>query len=140
PRLVITAAEHVSLPGVDVRVMPERALLWDKLARMAPFAAATALTQRPVGDLRNDPDWRPRLERAVEEACAVANADGVALAPEEEWKILETLPATLMSSTGRDIAAGRPSELDAITGAVVRAGRRLGVPTPALEAILEEAC
>ena len=43
------------------------------------------------------------------------------------------MPPLLTSSTARDIAAGRPSELDAITGAAVRAGRRLGVSTPALD-------
>jgi 2-dehydropantoate 2-reductase len=49
------------------------------------------------------------------------------------------MPPTLTSSTARDIAAGRPSELDAITGAAVRAGRRLDVPTPALDLLLAEA-
>ena len=39
----------------------------------------------------------------------------------------------------RDVAAGRPSELDAIAGGVVRAGRRLGVPAPTFEELLEEA-
>ena len=41
--------------------------------------------------------------------------------------------------TARDAVAGRPTELDAITGSVVRAGRRLGVPTPALDGLLAEA-
>jgi 2-dehydropantoate 2-reductase len=49
------------------------------------------------------------------------------------------MPPLLTSSTARDISAGRPSELDAITGAAVRAGRRTGVPTPVLERLLEEA-
>jgi 2-dehydropantoate 2-reductase len=49
------------------------------------------------------------------------------------------MPPKLTSSTARDIAAGLPSELDAITGAAVRAGRRLGVPTPALEGLWKEA-
>jgi ketopantoate reductase len=34
------------------------------------------------------------------------------------------------------VAARRPSELDAVAGAVVRAGRRLGVPTPVFEEVL----
>jgi 2-dehydropantoate 2-reductase len=49
------------------------------------------------------------------------------------------MPAELTTSAGRDAAAGRPTELDAITGSVVRAGRRLGIPTPVLAELLEEA-
>jgi 2-dehydropantoate 2-reductase len=117
----------------------ERAVLWEKLARLAPLAAATALTQRPVGELRDDPEWRARLEVAVEEACAVAVADHVDLDPAAQWKIIEAMPAELTTSTARDVAAGRPSELDAITGAVVRAGRTLDVPTPTLDRLFEAA-
>jgi 2-dehydropantoate 2-reductase len=133
-------AELLRQSGVDVRVNgSEAAVLWEKLARQAPVAAATAATQRPIGELRSDPEWRPRLEEAITETCAVAAADGVPLVPGAQWEIIESMPPLLTSSTARDIAAGRPSELDAITGAAVRAGRRLAVPTPALEGLLAEA-
>ena len=49
------------------------------------------------------------------------------------------MPPDLTTSTARDAAAGRRTELDAITGSVVRAGARLGVPIPTLTALLEEA-
>jgi 2-dehydropantoate 2-reductase len=83
--------------------------------------------------------WRRRLEDAVVETCRVAGADGVQLAPEAQWEIIDAMPPELTSSTARDVAAGRPSELDAITGAAVRAGRRLGVPIPTLERLFAEA-
>jgi 2-dehydropantoate 2-reductase len=117
----------------------EAAVLWEKAARLAPLAVATALTQRSVEDLRADPDWRARLEAGVAEACAVAAADGVELDEAAHWTIIDAMPPDLITSTARDVAAGRPSELDAITGAVVRAGRLLDVPAPTLEAMLEEA-
>jgi 2-dehydropantoate 2-reductase len=126
--------------GAQVRTgASERAVLWEKVARLAPLAAATALTQRSVGELRVDPDWRARLEAAVAEACAVAAADGISLDAAAEWAIIDAMPPDLTTSTARDVAAGRPSELDAITGAVVRAGRRLGVGAPTLEGLLVEA-
>jgi len=140
PGPAVTAGEPVSLPPFEVRVVPEKTLLWDKVARMAPLAAATSITQRPVGELRADPDWRPRLERAIDEACAVANADGAAISAAAQWEIIDALPGSLTTSAARDVAAGRPSELDAIAGAVVRAGRRLGVATPELERLWEESC
>ena len=132
-------AELLRRSGAEVRVDgSEEAVLWEKLARQAPVAAATALTQRPIGDLRSDPSWRRRLEDAVVETCRVALADGVELTPEAQWEIIDAMPPGLTSSTARDIAAGRPSELDAITGAAVRAAHRLGVPAPVLESLLEE--
>jgi 2-dehydropantoate 2-reductase len=126
--------------GTEVRVDGSgAAVLWEKLARQAPVAAATALTQRPIGELREDPEWRGRLERAIAETCAVAAADGVILEPASQWAIIDAMPPKLTSSTARDVAAGRLSELDAITGAAVRAAHRLGVPAPTLEALLAEA-
>jgi 2-dehydropantoate 2-reductase len=130
--------------GADVQVDGgERDVLWEKLVRQAVLAAATASAQRPIGELRADPAWRPRLEAGIAETCAVAAADGVSLTAEAQWEIINAMPSGLTTSTARDVAAGRPSELDAITGAAVRAGRRLGVPTPSLEQLLteaEEAC
>ena len=148
PRTLMTVAfdagaETVELlrrSGADVRKDgSEAAVLWEKLARQAPVAAATALTQQPIGELRSDPVWRRRLEEAVAETCAIARADGVDLTPEAQWEIIDGMPPALTSSTARDIAAGRPSELDAITGAAVRAAHRLGIGAPVLEGLLDEA-
>ncbi|TML95685.1 MAG: hypothetical protein E6G03_07635 [Actinobacteria bacterium] len=79
------------------------------------------------------------MHEAVVETCAVAARDGVSLTPEAQWEIIDAMPPRLTSSTARDVAAGRPSELDAITGAAVRAGRRVGLPMPTLERLLAEA-
>jgi len=152
PSVVMTVAsdvpaqtvELVRRAGIEVQIGgSETEVLWEKLARQAPVAAATAISQRPIGELRSDDGWRPRLQQAIAETCVVAAREGVLLSPAEEWEIIEAMPPLLTSSTARDIAAGRPSELDAITGAAVRAGRRLGVPTPILDGLLaeaEEAC
>jgi 2-dehydropantoate 2-reductase len=146
PSVIMTVASNAPVEllrrsGVDVRVNGSaEEVLWEKLARQAATAAITSITQRPVGELRADPEWGPRFREAVEEACAVAAADGVTLSPAAEWEIIEGMPPLLTSSTARDIAAGIPSELDAITGAAVRAGLRLGVDTPVLSQMYEEAC
>ena len=121
--------------GIEIRKGgSEPDVLWEKLARQAPLALLTALTNSAVGETRAD----PRLRLLVEEACAVATADGAATTFAEQWDIIESLPARLTTSTARDVAAGRPSELDAIAGAVARAGQRLGVPTPTFEQLLEQ--
>ncbi|MCZ7589056.1 MAG: 2-dehydropantoate 2-reductase [Gaiella sp.] len=128
------------VPGIDVLgAGDERAVLWEKAARLAVLAAATVASGRPVGALREDGVWRPRLDAALREACAVAAADDVTLDPAAQWAIIEAMAPDLTTSAARDAVAGRPTELDAITGSVVRAGGRLQVPTPALSALLEEA-
>jgi len=135
---VVTIAEGHSAPALERAGIAvhtggsEKDVLWEKLARLAPLAALTALTQRPVGELRDD----PLLTAGLAEACAVAAADGARVTVADQWAIIDSMAPDLTTSAARDVAAGRPSELDAITGAVVRAGRRLGVPTPTLEDLL----
>ena len=125
--------------GIDANLgVSEKSVLWEKAARLAPLAAVTSVTQRPLGELRTDSDWRQRLHAAVEEASAVAAADGVEISAAAQWEMIESMPATLTTSTARDVMAGRPSELDAIVGGVVRAGRRLRVPTPTLDNLLAQ--
>jgi 2-dehydropantoate 2-reductase len=134
------AADLLREAGLEVRAgESERAVLWEKTARLAPLAAATAITQQTLGELRSDGAWRSTLEAAVSEACAVAAADGVTLNEAAQWEILDTMPASVTTSTARDAAAGRPTELDAILGAVVRAAKRLDVSAPTLTGLLAEA-
>jgi 2-dehydropantoate 2-reductase len=134
------ALEPLRVPGVDVVVgHDERAVLWEKAARLAVLAAATVASGLAVGSLRADEAWRPRLMDALRESCTVAAADGVALDATAQWAMIEAMRDDLTTSAARDAAAGRPTELDAIAGSVVRAGARLGVPTTELAALLEEA-
>ena len=122
--------------GIATRIEEsEEVVLWDKAARLAPLAVLTASTGRTVGEVRED--LRPQLVAAIGEACAVADADGAPTDAEEQLAIVDRVPPTVTTSTARDVAAGRPSELDAIVGGVIRAGRRLGVPTPTLDDLFD---
>ncbi len=126
--------------GIEVLVRDDECeVLWEKAARLAVLAAATVASNRPVGALRDDPAWSARMLAALEDAVAVAAAEGISLDAAAQWGIIAAMPPALQTSAARDAAAGRPTELDAIAGSVVRAGARLGVPTPALAALLEEA-
>jgi 2-dehydropantoate 2-reductase len=127
------AADLLRQARADVRVgQNEKRVLWHKLARIAPLAAVTSVAGRPVGELRNDPKWRPKLDDAIVEACAVAEADGVSLRPSAQWAIIEEMADETTTSAARDVAAGRSSELDAILGAVLRVAERHDVPCPTL--------
>jgi 2-dehydropantoate 2-reductase len=142
PALVLGLAADVPalhVPGVTVTVGPgDRELLWSKAVRLGPLAAATSASGLAVGALRDDAAWRARLSDAIDEAAAVAGADGVRLDAAAQWEIIDAMAPSLTTSTARAVAAGRPSELDAVAGSIVRAGRRLGVRTPILERLLAE--
>jgi len=130
---VEAAADLLRRGRIDVRVgQTEKRVLWHKLARIAPLAAVTSVSGRTVGELRTDPGWRQRLDSAIVEACAVAEADGVSLRPAAQWAIIEEMADETTTSAARDVAAGRRSELDALLGSVLRAGERLDVPCPML--------
>ena len=139
-RALTEALEPLRVPGVEVVARDdERAVLWNKAARLAVLAAATTASGRTVGELCDDSDWRERVLAGLDESVAVALADGVALSAADQWAMIAAMPPDLTTSTARDAAAGTRTELDAITGSVVRAGVRLDVPTPTLGALLEEA-
>jgi 2-dehydropantoate 2-reductase len=134
------ALAPLRVPGIEIVVADdERRVLWEKAARLAVLAAASIASRKNVGALRSDPAWRPRVEAAVAEACLVASEDGVELDAAAQWAIVEGLPESLVPSAARDAAVGRPTEVDAITGSVVRAARRLGVWTPMLDGLLADA-
>lgn len=115
--------------------------MWEKFLFIAPWGSLGAVTQLPIGPLREAPESRARLVQALHEVDAIARAEGSDLGGDSVSKTLATLdalPADTTSSMQRDIMAGRPSELEAQTGAVVRFGRKLGVPTPVHDAIYAE--
>jgi 2-dehydropantoate 2-reductase len=109
------------------------AAMWEKFLFITPWGSLGAVTRLPVGPLRAAPQSRERLVKALEEVAAIARAEGSNLGVESVNKtlaVLDALPPETTSSMQRDLMAGRPSELEAQTGAVVRFGRKNGVATP----------
>lgn len=115
-----------------------KAAMWEKFLFIAPWGSLGAITRLPIGPIRGASESRARLLAALEELAAVGRAEGVDLEVAKTLGILDRLPADTTSSMQRDIMAGRPSELEAQTGAVVRFGRKLGVPTPVHDSIYAE--
>ena len=108
-------AEALRIRDVDVEFEDdETALLWRKLAFLAPFALTTSASGLSAGILRADPCWRKRFERAAAEVVAVARAEGAVLTTDAAVQMLETMHDQMRSSMAKDIAARREPELDAI--------------------------
>jgi 2-dehydropantoate 2-reductase len=107
--------------------------IWSKFVRLSVFSGMTSVTRSPVGPLRDDPDLLAMVQAAILEGMAVAHARGVSLAPrvfDEIMTMLQGLPSQAKSSMLEDLERGKPLELPWLSGAVVRIGRDLDVPTP----------
>jgi len=110
--------------------------MWSKFLFIAPMSAIGALTRVPIGAWRSIPETREVAVGALREMVAVAAARGVQLgddAVERTLQRYDAMNAESTSSLQRDLMEGKPSELDAQAGAIVRMGREAGVSTPVCE-------
>jgi 2-dehydropantoate 2-reductase len=120
--------------GLTAKALADvRTEMWRKFLFIASASGLGAVTRAPIGTFRAVPETRDLLQRMMEEVREVAAAHGVALpaaAVAETLAFTDLLPVEGTTSMQRDIVAGRPSELEAQNGAVVRLGRDRGVRTP----------
>ncbi|QKV73594.1 2-dehydropantoate 2-reductase [Amycolatopsis sp. Hca4] len=109
------------------------AALWEKFLALASLGAIGTVTDAPYGVLRARAGTRRLIADSMAEIAQVARAKGIRLADDvvaAEIAFLDQLPPDGTTSLQRDIRAGRPSELEAWAGTVVRLGRETGTPTP----------
>ena len=120
--------------GLDITIAPDiQVALWTKFLFITSFSGVGAVANAPAGILRSDPKWRPQMLNAMQEIYTLAHARGINLPPDSVDNVMaavDALPADATSSMQRDIAAGKPSELEAQNGAVVRMARESGVEVP----------
>lgn len=125
--------------GVNVEIPADiRQALWGKFLFVVSLGGVGAVTRVPVGVIRTVPETRQMLTRCMQEILAVARARDVPLADEivaDRLAFIDSLAPDGTTSLQRDIVEGKPSELEAWNGAVVRLGREAGVPTPLHEFI-----
>jgi 2-dehydropantoate 2-reductase len=127
-------ATRLRAAGIPTEIeQSEAAVLWGKLVRLCALACATTAFDLPLGPIRTTPELRDELRACVREAAAVAGAEGAPVDPRAVLADLDAAHAELGSSLRRDVAAGRPPELDAIAGAVLRAAERHGLACPTIE-------
>jgi len=122
--------------GLNVQLAESgRRALWDKACVLIPFASLTAAGDCTLGDIYGIPALKLVWSALCDEATAVAQADG--------YDVRATLDAMLArfagmastapgftSSMNRDIRTGRRSELEWLTGKMIRLGAEKGVPVP----------
>jgi 2-dehydropantoate 2-reductase len=130
-------AELLTAAGIPAAVVEDEAqVMWSKLTRLNAIALTTTAHAAPIGAVRSE--HRDELLAVVHETAAVATAEGASIdVGAVERELLDEAHPELLSSMARDVAAGRPPELDAIGGAVLRAAARHGVPAPTVQRLVE---
>ena len=114
-------------------------MVWGKLVINAALNATAALLGASGEDILRSPAAREWTGLVARETAAVANALGIELPYPDPaarvWQHCQDVGPAKPSML-QDIERHRPTEIDAINGAVVREGARLGVPTPYNQALL----
>ncbi|HEV2835232.1 MAG TPA: 2-dehydropantoate 2-reductase [Pyrinomonadaceae bacterium] len=114
--------------------------LWMKFLFIASFSGVGAVANAPAEVIRTDPKWRAQMLAAMEEIYALAHAYEIDLPSDSIDTVMasvDALPEDATSSMQRDIAAGKPSELESQNGAIVRMARERGVAVPTHELIYQ---
>jgi len=125
---LLTKAGFVMDPVEDIQ-----GLLWGKLVINAAINPLTALLEVPNGALLASSSTMEVMVNAAEETAAVAAALGVKLPfADPGAQVMDVARSTGENSSSmlQDIRRGAPTEIEAISGAIVREGERAGVSTP----------
>jgi 2-dehydropantoate 2-reductase len=106
--------------------------IWAKLFVNVGINALSALHRCPNGKLLESESARHWMTKAVREAESIAREKGIPVKddPVEETFKVCVMTAKNISSMHQDVLHGRLTEIDAINGAVVAEGKRLGIATP----------
>jgi 2-dehydropantoate 2-reductase len=117
--------------GFECRFIDDEAtLMWSKLVFLAAFALTTTAGDITTGEILTDPSWRELGLSCIREASAVAVAEGAKINAEAVIASVVKMPGNMRSSMQKDVAQGKPPELDAIAGPIVRGARRHGIAIP----------
>ena len=123
--------------GLDVDVRDdELSMLWGKLIFLCPLALLTTRYGITAGEARTA--HRGELIALINEVAQVGQAVGAKLSPESALEFFDSVPPTMQSSMQHDAAAGKDIELDAIGGAVLRAGARTWIATPVTQKLVDK--
>lgn len=119
--------------GVNAEVAEDaRLAVWEKFVMQAPHATMTSVCMLTTGPIRETPEGDALYRTLIAEAIAVGRASGVALpddAVETAMKVVWQFLHEQKTSMSIDYERGNRVELEQLTGAVVRRGKELGVPT-----------
>ena len=111
--------------------------MWSKLVFLAAFALTTTAGDKTTGVILTDPSGEIGLS-CIREASTVAVAEGAKIDADAVIASVVKMPGNMRSSMQKDVAQGKPPELDAIAGPIVRGAQRLGIDVPTTKKLVAE--
>jgi 2-dehydropantoate 2-reductase len=136
-RLASTVEEFKKFGFACQFVPDEMKILWTKLSFLAPFALTTTAGALTIGEVNRDPAWRKRLEAVAREVAAVGTASGTPLDATVVLEYFDKTPQGGRSSMQKDVAAGKPPELDGIAGPILRVAKDHGIDVPVTRELVD---
>lgn len=131
---VVRVRDVLADAGIPARLSEDmRSELWAKVIVNAAINPLAALAGVPNGRLAREVRLRAALEDVCREAAAVARADGADVAADEIVRrtlLVARRTAANRASMLQDLDQGRRTEVEAITGALLTAAKRHGIPAP----------
>ena len=112
---------------------------WRKYLLISAYASMTSYYGAPLGVIARD--HYEELAQLLAEIKAIANAKGIALEEKNVDNVLarvKSVPFDSKTSMQLDLEAGKPTEIEALTGYIVREGQRLGIKAPIMERIYKK--
>jgi len=136
---VLELTEMLKKCGFEVRASDNiEGVVWTKTLVNCGINPVGALTGFKNGEVYKNPQLRQLVIRLVEEAVAIVKALGIELTTEDPVRYaLGTAKATgdNVNSMLQDVLAGKRTEIDSITGEIIRLGKELGIETPSNESV-----
>jgi len=136
PRVEQTA-ETLRAAGINASVAPDgHRALWEKALLLIPMATVTSVCRAAIGPIRDLPASRQLALTLLDDVTNVARACGYDLpeAHERARGTIENAPASMKASMARDFERGRRTELEALTGALVRLAEAHDIDVPTTRA------
>jgi len=126
--------EALKSAGFNIQLVENaQSLIWGKLVVNAAINPLTALLRVKNGELLERPSAREMMNVLAIETANVAKAENIQLPFDDPLKIAEDVARKTAANTSsmlQDVLRGAPTEIDAICGAVVKAGEKHGIETP----------
>jgi len=116
----------------------EPTLMWSKLVFLAAFALTTTASGKTTGEILIHPEWSQLGLGCIREASAVAVAEGAKIDVNALIPAVMKMPGNMRSSMQKDVEQGKPPELDAIAGPILRGARRHGIDVPITKKLVAE--
>jgi 2-dehydropantoate 2-reductase len=136
-RVAAEFSGELTKAGIASRIVADiHRALWEKVVLVTCLSVVGSLARVPIGEFRGCADTRSVMSQIMSEVIEIANRVGVEISVDciaETLRFIDAMSPESTASMQRDIAEGKPSEVEVILGELKRLAGRHQVKTPCLD-------